>query len=445
LYRGQPGYEDARRAAVWNARKPDRFPDVIAVAASEQDVLAAVVLARTEDLKIAVRSGGHSMCGSAVRDGGMLLDVSLLRQLSVDPVSRTASVQPAVQSREFARALGKQGLAFPVGHHGSVALSGYLLAGGLGWGMRLWGPACHSVERVEVVTADAELVSADETHNQELFWAARGAGPGFCGVATRFHLRVNPLPKAIRSSTYLYPLADVDEVSRWAGQLAPNLPDTMELLLLLGSAPPAVGMNPPGKVVGVIGTVFADDEDDAAKSLALLESCPCRPGAVFSLTNKPSSFDLLHDTLALRLPEEHRYVQDTLWSEDDFGVLLPRLAEHIVTAPSAKSLFMATMRPFGHAPDTPDTAFSMVANTLLLCYAIWENEKDDNNNVTWLRQAAAGILPRTTGHYIAEADLLAGPSRAADSFSAPAWSRLQAQKVRYDPGNMFHTFLGSDM
>ncbi|MCA1843502.1 MAG: FAD-dependent oxidoreductase, partial [Actinobacteria bacterium] len=187
LWRGEPGYEAARSAAVWNARKPSRFPDVIAMATSEQDVVEAVSYARGEGLSLAVRAGGHSVCASAVRDGGMLLDLSALTSHSVEPESRTATVQPAVQSRALARALGSHGLAFPVGHCGSVALGGYLLAGGLGWGMRLWGPACRSLERVEVVTADGTLITADDAHNSDLLWAARGAGPGFFGVATRFH------------------------------------------------------------------------------------------------------------------------------------------------------------------------------------------------------------------------------------------------------------------
>ncbi|MCA1842137.1 MAG: FAD-dependent oxidoreductase, partial [Actinobacteria bacterium] len=205
LWRGDPGYEDARRGALWNAKKPDRFPDVIVRAASNEDIVDAVAFARSRGLRIAIRSGGHSMCGSPVRHGGLLLDLSPLDGFSVDPASRTATVGPAVSARTFAAGLAEHGLAFPVGHCGDVPLGGYLLSGGAGWNRGVWGPACFSLEAVELVTADGELVRADEQQHADLFWAARGAGPGFFGVATRFHVRVYPLPNVIRSSTHLYP------------------------------------------------------------------------------------------------------------------------------------------------------------------------------------------------------------------------------------------------
>ncbi len=141
LWRGEADYERVRTGGVWNARKPDRFPDVIPIPATDGEVVEAVRLARSSGLQLAVRSGGHSMAGSGVRDDGMLIDLSRLQDIAVDAPSLRASVQPAVRSRELAHALGQFGLAFPVGHCGSVALGGYLLSGGLGWNMGSWGPA----------------------------------------------------------------------------------------------------------------------------------------------------------------------------------------------------------------------------------------------------------------------------------------------------------------
>jgi FAD/FMN-containing dehydrogenase len=119
----------------------------------------------------------------------MLIDLSRLHDISIEPRSRIARVQPAVTGGELASALGEHRLAFPVGHCASVPMSGYLLAGGQGLNAGTWGPACFSIQSVNVVTADGQLVTADERHNADLFWAARGAGPGFFGVATRFQLR----------------------------------------------------------------------------------------------------------------------------------------------------------------------------------------------------------------------------------------------------------------
>jgi FAD/FMN-containing dehydrogenase len=136
--RGQPGYEEARCAAVWNARKPEREPELIVVAQSTADVVSAVRFARAQGLKLAVRSGGHSWFGASIRDSGLLLDLSQLDAIEIDADARSAAVQPAARSRQLATALAPHRLAFPVGHCASVALGGYLLAGGLGCNFGSW-------------------------------------------------------------------------------------------------------------------------------------------------------------------------------------------------------------------------------------------------------------------------------------------------------------------
>ena len=161
VWRGDEDYEPTRRSMLWNGWKPSRFPELIARAVSEEDVVAAVKFARSRRLKIAVRAGGHSWCGSPLREGGMLIDLSQLCELSVDSASRTAALQPGVTSRELASTLAEHELAFPVGHCGHVGLSGFLLSGGLGWNWGAWGPACLSIRGLEVVTADGRLISAD--------------------------------------------------------------------------------------------------------------------------------------------------------------------------------------------------------------------------------------------------------------------------------------------
>jgi len=161
LWRGDDGYEAARRAAVWNGRKPNRFPEVIVRPRTDDEVIAAVRLARTRGLKIGVRSGGHSWAASFLRDGGMLIDLSRMTAFSVDAAARTAAIQPGLKGTDLNRALRKHGLFFPSGHCTSVGLGGFLLQGGFGWNSRQWGPACVSVRAIDVVTADGERVHAD--------------------------------------------------------------------------------------------------------------------------------------------------------------------------------------------------------------------------------------------------------------------------------------------
>lgn len=444
VWQGEDDFESARQRALWNLRTPNRAPDVIVTPISEQDVAAAVRFAHEQNMRVAIKSGGHNLSGACLRQGGMLLDLSQLGAITIDESARTASVEPAVTSRALADALASVGLAFPVGHCGSVPMGGYLLSGGLGWNMSQWGLACMRVDAAEVVTADGSVVTASEDVNPDLFWAARGAGSGFFGVVTRFHLRLEALPGAIKSSTYVYPLADVEEVSAWARDIAPALPASVEMLLHLVTGQPGAPAGPAGKAVVVAATAFADDGNGAAKSLAVLETCPAVKRAFVRQVNELTSFAGLHDILDQRLPVCHRYIEDALWSSADYSTVVPRLAERMVGAPSPKSLVMAVMpppRPEGAR--MPDVAFSMMGPTFVLCYAIWNDAADDARNKAWHRGLVDSIRSRSIGRYIAEANL-DDEDAARESFAAPAWDRLMELKRGWDPDKLFYGFLGAD-
>src|SRR5215217_8005727 len=216
VHRGDHAYEQVRCAPGWNEIKPERYPDLIVQVASEDDVIEAVNFARAQHMKIGIRGGGHSWCAAALQEGGILLDLSRLNQVEIDPEARVASAEPVVTNRYLAKQLAKHGLAFPVGHCPCVPLSGFILSGGLGWNAGELGISCFSLLSVDVVTADGSLVTASETENTELLWAARGAGPGFFGVATKYRVRLYPLPRAITTSTLMYPLGKLPEVVEWA-------------------------------------------------------------------------------------------------------------------------------------------------------------------------------------------------------------------------------------
>jgi FAD/FMN-containing dehydrogenase len=440
--RGEAGYEDVRRRVLWNKLTPGRYPEVIVSVAREQDVVEAVNLARENKLRIAIRGGGHSFCGSPLRDGGMLIDLSQLRQLWIDPQAPTATVQPGVSGRQFADALAEHGLAFPVGHCGSVPMSGYLLCGGFGWNMGAWGPACFSVRGVDVVTARGELITANAEEHPDLFWAARGAGPGFFGVATRFHVSVYPLPSVIRSTTQLYPLSELEQVSRFAAALRHQLPRNVELVCLVLSPPPAAGAPPGARVVGLIAAAFVDSEEEAAQCLSPLERCPAIERALWRRTNEPTSIGGLQDVIGGLLPEGYRFASDAIWSDEPQAAVLPGLAERVVSAPSSKSLVIAPV--IGRPPEggLPDCAFSMVRNSFFLCYAVWQDPAQDNANVSWLRETTRSLEPVTAGHYIAEADLPASPSRSTRAFAPANWGRLCSLRAKHDPEGLFHSFLG---
>ena len=232
FWRGDPGYEDARQGNLWNRRVPPRYPDVI-VRPCNDDVVAAVRLARQRGLKVAIRSGGHSWVASFLREGGMLIDFSGMCGLTIDVQARAASIQPGLRGTDLNRALRRHDLFFPSGHCVTVGLGGFLLQGGFGWNSRQWGPACASVTAIDVVTADGEPVHANKSENTDLFWAARGAGPGFFGVVTRFELALQRRPQAMMRSDYLYPVEALDDVMRWLLSVQPSLARAMECMMFV--------------------------------------------------------------------------------------------------------------------------------------------------------------------------------------------------------------------
>src|SRR4051812_14516384 len=232
-----PDFAAARSALVWNRIKPDRSLDVIVRVGNERDVVEAVNFARENGLKVVARGGGHTWCGLAVRQGGMAIDLSALGESRIDETTRTAAIQPVISNRELARRLGEHGLAFPIGHCPTVKAGGYLLNGGMAWNMGHWGPACLSVEAVDFVTADGKLLKASATEHQDLYWAARGCGPGMFAVATRFHLNCYPLPKAILTSTYYYSLGDLREAVDDVVARGRQMPEIVELSIFLIRAP----------------------------------------------------------------------------------------------------------------------------------------------------------------------------------------------------------------
>ena len=271
--RDDDGYEQARRAAVWNARVPERFPEVIVQAAGDEDVATAIRIAAEEEMAVGIRSGGHSWAADHLREGGMLLDLSALREVTIDTEAMRATVQPGRLGSELGAMLADRDRFFPGGHCPSVAVGGYLLQGGFGWNGRVHGPACASVEAIEAVTADGEPIRADENSNADLLWAARGSGPGFFAAVTRFHLKLYPRPKVIANCIYTYPLELLEEVFTWAREIGASVARTVELMLL-------VHRDPAGEVeIAVTGPVLVDSEEEAREALAILDTCPVRrPG-----------------------------------------------------------------------------------------------------------------------------------------------------------------------
>ncbi|MGX1546116.1 FAD-binding oxidoreductase [Streptomyces adustus] len=441
--RGDAAYHDTWSAMLWNGLKPQRFPDLIVRVASERDVPAAVRLARSEGHRIALRSHGHSWCGSPLRDGGMLIDLSALNTCEIEPTSRTATVQPALSGGEFVDALTPHGLAFPAGHCGPVALGGYLLSGGLGWNSGALGPAAASVRAVEVVTADGTILTCNNEENSDLFWAARGAGPGFFGVATRFQVSLYDAPAAIAETSYVFPLTDAEPVTRWATEAAERLPANVEASFMLATASSeGTTATPRPRTISFTGTAFARTPQEAARCLEPLRDCPLADHALDRKTDRPTTFQDLYETASRSWHQGHRNAVDTLWSDTAYSTLLPALAASVAAAPSEQSLVLAPLWPASRDRTLAEgMAFPILGETYLAPFAIWDDPAADADNTRWLRDTMRIVEPYGTGHYIAETDLTADPSRAERSYTPAGWERLRRLRDAYDPEHVFHSYL----
>ena len=198
-------YAARLRSLTWQLRKTNRQPDVIVQAESVDDVINTVKFAGRNGMKVGIRTGGHSWVSSAVRDGGVTLDMSRFRDLEINADNNTAVVGPAIYARELLAVLGRQDLAFPTAHCSTIPMGGYLLGGGQGWNWGSWGGAAsNSVLGLDVVTAQGELVHVDANHYTDLLWSARGSGPGFPAVVMNYHLKLYPpAPGNTREQLYL--------------------------------------------------------------------------------------------------------------------------------------------------------------------------------------------------------------------------------------------------
>jgi FAD/FMN-containing dehydrogenase len=429
----------------WNQLRPQRYPDVIVAAASDRDVVEAVKFAREAGLKVAVRGGGHAWCGTPLRKGGILIDLSRLSEVKIDPAARTAAIQPFISNRDLMGALEPHQLAFPVGHCPQVKASGYLLSGGIPWNGSQWGHGALSVTAVELVTAEGRLITANAEQNQELFWAARGAGAGMFAVATRFHLKLYPRPRAIYSSAYYYPLNILREAADWFSGAIETMPRNVEMTLFLVSAPADLAeqcRSDNGKVCMITAAVFADTEQEATDTLAVLERCPFE--SLRKTVAEPATFESLFALSGSMWPEFQRNKVESLWSNSAPADMLCALGGHFTAAPNPKTLVLFALYP-GWAKGVAseqDMALSMAARVYGGPWTMWEDPSDDAANIEWHRKCCAILKPFACGRYLGESDIIDDHSRAQEAFAPANWKRLQELRAKYDPAGLFHGFFG---
>ncbi len=440
IRRGDAAYEATRRGAVWNGRKPNRFPTMIVKAVDENHVVEAVRYAKAHGLKVGVRAGGHSWAGWSVRDDALLLDLSGLHEMALDVATGIVSVSPPIKGgTELDPYLEPHGLMFCGGHCPTVGLGGFLLQGGMGWNCRGWGWAAESIVAIDVVTADGELVRADATQHSDLFWAARGSGPGFFGVITRFHLQTRPRPKAFTQSSYIYPIDYCDDILTWIQEIHAALDTRVELVVLSIVPPLPPKLNPTNSPMLVIHALaFVDTHEEGAAILQPLENCPVLDRAIVHVFAQPTSLAEERAEQIRANPEGLRYAVDNAWVTGKASAVVPALHDAFTTLPTPQTFTlwfsMAPLRPL------PDMALSLQTEIYLALYVVWQDEADDARCRSWLSEQMQRIESVSVGQYLGDSDFATRPSK----FVADAnWQRLQQIREKYDLTGLFCSYLGA--
>lgn len=436
LRRGEAGYEDARQAAIWNGRKPDRFPDAIALARDADDVVEAVRLARERGWRIGVRSGGHSWSGNAIRDGGLLLDVSGLDRFEIDADQQTAWVEPGVRGADLQPALNERGLYFPTGTCRSVAIAGYTLGGGTSFTGKKDGPAAHALRAMEVVTADGELIHADDDSHPELMWAARGGGPGFFGAVTRLQIDLRRLPGAMYTGLYVYPAEILDEFLAWSIELLHTTPpETADMWMAIASWLPHYD----GTILAQFPIVSADSDEEALALMAPFERSPLIEHAVAHVPAHPWTFPEGYALLDQLYVAGNRYRSDALWMDSRSDGFQDAVRDIIRALPTPQShVLWAPASPVQH----PNAAYSMHSEISVHAYGVCQDPAGDAATLGYVADAMERLLPHSVGGgKVNDCDLSAFPKAYLAGGQA---ERLEELRRKHDPDGRFHRPLGHD-
>lgn len=425
-------YESARR--VWNGAI-DRRPAAVVRCRTVADVCAAVRLAAGEGLPVAVRGGGHGLPGFGTCDDGVVVDLSAMRGVDVDPGARVAMAEGGCTWGDYDAATQRHGLASTGGLVSTTGVGGLTLGGGIGWLTRPLGLACDNLLAVELVTATGEVVTADAGREPELFWALRGGGGNF-GVVTRFDFRVHPV-RVVTGGLLLWPLARADEVAAAYREWTRTLPDACTTMLAFVTGPDEAGL--PDSVrgrpcVAVLGCHLGVAEEAAADLAPMRALAPTADlfGAV--------GYDELQRMFDADVPAGDRYYFTGGFAADLPDGMVGVLREHAAAAPSARcELHLHHMGGAAGRVGADDTAYAgRHAAYTFNVLAGWSAPAEDVAHRDWARAARRALDDfGTDGGYVNFATDVGDTADVRATYGAGRYERLRSVKRAWDPDNVF--------
>jgi FAD/FMN-containing dehydrogenase len=427
-----PDYDEAR--AVWNGRI-DRRPAAICRCLSAQDVVEALAAARRHGLAVGIRGGGHDVAGNGVCDGGLLLDLSPLRRVEVDPAARTAGAGGGATWGELDAATAAHGLATTGAQVSKVGVAGVTLGGGVGWLERLHGLSCDNLLAAEVVTADGRIVRASEDEHPDLFWALRGGGGNF-GVVTSFEFRLHPLEQVL-GGMVIWPAERAAEVLRFYRDWVRGYPDEVTTLVVITTAPPApfVPADLQGAPIVAVAVCYAGDAAAGAEVLAPLRAFG--PPALDLL--QPMPYVALQTLFDDSVPPGLASWWGGEWLEEPSDEAIDTIVSWCerMTSPLTQFHVNHMEGAVARVPEDATAVSHRSSPYLMNIVSLWPAGDDVEPHVTWTRDFWQAMSPFSAGGVYVNYLNDEGEERTRAAYSEGNWRRLVELKHEWDPDNLF--------
>ena len=431
---GDAGYDEAR--TVWNGMI-DRRPGLILRCTTPADVSRAVRFARANNLLVAVRGGGHNIAGSAVCEGGLMIDLSPMRAVLVDPAARTARVEAGATLADVDRATQAHGLATPLGINSTTGIAGLTLGGGFGWLSRRFGLTIDNLLSAEVVTANGEAVHASATENPDLFWAIRGGGGNF-GVVTSFEFRLHPVGPEVLSGMIVHPLSAAREVLRFYRDFLPTTPDEFVCWFVLRKAPPLPFLPPEwhGREILALAMCWSGGLAEGERVAAPLRACG-KPLADVIAPHPYTGWQTVLDPLLTPGLRNYWKSHDFLELSDGLIDVLVKYANQIPD-PNTEIAFAQLGGAVSRVALDATAYTHRNAQFVVNVHGRWEDPAKDEQCIAWARELFRAAEPFATGGVYVNFLTQEEGDRVRAAYG-PNYGRLVELKNRYDPTNLFRT------
>jgi FAD/FMN-containing dehydrogenase len=417
-----PDYETARR--VWNGMI-DKHPAVIARCTSAADVQAAVNFGRDNGLLIAVRGGGHSFPGHSTCDGGLVIDLSPMKTVTVDAAARTARAEGGATWADLDGANERHGLAVTGGQISHTGIAGLSLGGGFGWLMRRQGMTVDAMIGADVVTADGRLLHASETENSDLFWGLRGGGGNF-GVVTAFDYALQPL-SGIVGGLIGYPLPEGVSVLKGYREAAKDAPEELTTAVSLLTTPD-------GHKAAGVAVCWAGAPEAADAAIAPFRTL----GTAVLQQVAPMPYTVMQSLLNEAAVPGRRYYMRSSFLEDVADGYIEAVVQAFADVPSPMTTVLLVQMGGAVSRVAPDAMAYAHRNAgfSTTVFSCWEQPAADDANIAWTRDTWEKIKPYMPGTVYVNELGDEGDDRVREAYGAN-YPRLAALKTKYDPANLF--------